>query len=160
MFRRFTRKRILVEIAIVAALALAGIGYAYFTSTGSGTGQATVGTATEWHVTTSQATGTIYPGSGSSSVEYTVENAGKGHEYLAGTTTEVVNDGSGNVESHGVPVTGCLASWFTTKNTSPAAADLAAGESEQGTVVVTMEDAAVSQDSCKNVTPDVKISAS
>jgi hypothetical protein len=153
------KKRVLVGLT-VAMLAVAGAAFAFFTTTGTGTGQATVGTAGQWKVTPSAATGTMYPGAGESTIEYTVENTGKGHQHLAGTSTEVVNDGSGNVESHGVSVAGCLASWFSTKNTSPAAADLASGASETGTVVVTMEDAAVSQDACKEVTPDIKISAS
>src|SRR3954447_25843832 len=44
MFRKFTKKRLLI-VASVTALALAGIAYAFFSSTGGGTGSAGVGSA-------------------------------------------------------------------------------------------------------------------
>ena len=41
MFRRFTKKRVAVGLAVVGALALAVGAYAYFTSTGTGSSTAT-----------------------------------------------------------------------------------------------------------------------
>jgi hypothetical protein len=102
----------------------------------------------------------MYPGAGTATLPYTVTNAGSGNQKLATTTSSVNADGSGNVTSHGTSVSGCLATWFTAVNTPPTAADLAAGAHTTGTVAVTMTDAAVSQNACQGVTPDITVSAS
>lgn len=52
----FTKKRAVV-MTVLGSLALPVGAYAHFTSTGSGSGSATVGTSTEWAVTTSTRTG-------------------------------------------------------------------------------------------------------
>lgn len=161
MFRRLTKKRSLVGLSVVASLAIAAGAFAYFTSTGSGTSQASVGNPSNWSVTfPTAATGTMYPGAGSTVIPYTVTNSNTGHQQLSATTTSVVTETNGDIESHGADVPGCLASWFHTANTSPAANDLAGGASENGSVTVTMDDAAVSQNSCMGATPDVSVSAS
>jgi hypothetical protein len=102
----------------------------------------------------------MYPGAGTATLPYTVTNASTGHQKLATTTSSVNADGSGNVTSHGTSVTGCLATWFTATNTAPTAADLASGGTATGSVAVTMADAAVSQNACQGVTPDVTVNAS
>jgi hypothetical protein len=156
---KFTKKRAVVAVCVVAALAGAAGAFAYFTSTGTGTGQAAVGSATQWGVTFGTTTGTMYPGAGTATLPYTVTNNGTGNEKLATTTSAVASDGSGNVTSHGTAVTGCLATWFATVNTPPAAVDLAAAAHTTGTVAVTMADAAVNQNVCQGVTPDITVSA-
>jgi hypothetical protein len=160
MVRRFMHKRLYVALTAVAVLAIAGAAFAYFTSTGSGTGHGTVGTAGAWTVTQDTTSGTMYPGSGTSTIGYTVTNSGTGHQNLAGTTTVVAHDALGNVLSNGTAVSGCLAADFVPVNTSPAAIDLAYGLSTTGSVAVTMTNTGLSQNACQGVTPDITISAS
>jgi hypothetical protein len=157
--RRILRKRIAVAVSVVAVLAVAGAAVAYFTTTGSGTGSAKVGTSTAWSVTFGTTTGTMYPGVGTSNVPYTITNPGAGHQYLAGTTALVVDSG-GNVTQSGNVVPGCLSTWFTPTNHSPAAVDLGPGGTATGSVDVVMSDDPSIQDACKGVTPDIKVSAS
>jgi hypothetical protein len=161
MFRRIRRKRSIAALSVVAVLALAGGAYAYFTSTGSGTGSVTVGSASPWTVNPNAATGTsLLPGSGTQTITYTVTNASQGNQKLSGTTAQVASS-SGNVTSGGTAVPGCLASWFTVNNTSPAATDLAGGASTTGSLTVTMQDTpTINQNVCQTVTPDITISAS
>ena len=150
----------------VAALMLAAGAFAYFTSTGSGTGSATVGSPSAWTVTPATATGgPLYPGSGTVTIPYTVANASTGHQELTSVTSAVASSG-GNVTQAGVPVTGCLATWFATTTTAPTSPgalpqDLAGGAyATGGSVAVTMTDAGVSQNLCQGVKPDITISAS
>jgi hypothetical protein len=164
--RLLKRKRVLAGLGVVAMLVVAGSAFAYFTSTGSGTGSATVGSASNWTVTPATATGgPLYPGSGSMVIDYTVTNASSGHQDLTATSSTVASSG-GNVTQAGVPVTGCLAAWFTATNTPPTTPgalpqDLAGGASETGGyVTVTMTDAAANQNVCQGVKPDITISAS
>jgi hypothetical protein len=145
----------LVAIAAVVAAV------AYFTDTGSGTGQAKVGTSTPWTVTFGTTSGTMYPGAGNSTLPYTVTNAGSGNQQLQSTSATVVSDGSGNVKSSGTSVPGCLASWFTASNTPPTGlpATVAPSGTKTGSVSVTMAESGTNQDSCKNVMPDILVSA-
>src|SRR3954451_4722948 len=75
MFRKFTKKRLLV-LTSVTALALAGIAFAFFSSTGSGSGTGSVANPTTTGSIT--VTGTVstaeYPG-GSSAVTFTAANS-------------------------------------------------------------------------------------
>jgi hypothetical protein len=157
---KLTKKRLIATAITIGALAVAGGAFAYFTASGSGTGQAAVGSSTPWTVTFGTTTGTMYPGAGTATLPYTVTNAGNGNQKLATTTVAVNADTNGNVTTHGATVTGCLATWFTAANTPPTATDLAAGAHTTGSVAVTMADAAVSQNSCQGVSPDVTVSAS
>jgi len=161
MIRTFTRskKRAAAFGSLVAMVAVAGA-IAYFTGTGSGTGQAQVGTSTPWSVTFGASTGTMYPGSGTSTVNYTVTNNGSGNQHLNTTTASVVADGSGNVKSSGTPVSGCLATWFSVSNSPPAGTTLSPSASTTGSAAVTMAESGTNQDACKTVTPDILISAS
>jgi hypothetical protein len=161
MIRTFTRsKKRVAAFASLVAMAAVVAAIAYFTGTGSGTGQAQVGTSTPWGVTFGATTGTMYPGSGSSTVHYTVTNNGSGSQRLNTATASVATDGSGNVTSSGTPVSGCLATWFSAANTPPAAVTLAPAASTTGSAAVTMAESGTNQDACKNVTPDIVISAS
>jgi hypothetical protein len=160
MFRVLKRKRVVVSLGVVASLALTAAAIAYFTSTGSGTGQATVGTSTAWSVTFGTTTGTMYPGSGTSNVPYTVTNPSSGHQYLASTSATVKDDGSGNITDGGSSVAGCSSSWFTATNHSPAAVDLAGAGTTTGSVDVTLANVGSSQDPCKGHHPDIVVDAS
>ncbi len=151
--------RYILPIALLL-LGVTGAAIAYFTSSGSGNGQATVGTSSSWTVTQTSANGTMYPGTGSTTIQYKVTNAGTGYQELNGTTGVLATDGSGNVMSGGSAVIGCLASWFSVSNTSPAAVDLASGASASSSLQVTMSDSGTNQNVCQGVTPTITISAS
>jgi hypothetical protein len=157
--RMLSRKRVTALGSLVAIAAVVGA-VAYFTGSGSGTGQAKVGTATPWGVTFGTTSGLMYPGSGTSTVPYTVTNNGSGDQRLSTTTASVVSDGSGNVKASGTAVVGCLAGWFTATNTPPSATTLAPNETATGSVAVTMSESDTNQDACKSVMPDILVSAS
>jgi len=61
MFRKMTKKRLLIVISVVGVLALGGSALAYFTTTGNGSGTGTVGNATQWVVAGGSVVGTMYP---------------------------------------------------------------------------------------------------
>jgi hypothetical protein len=161
MFRRFTKKRLVLAAIPLSALALAGGAYAYFSSTGTGTSQASVGHSTNFNVSFGTVTGTMYPGTGSTTIPYTVTNpSGSGVQNLSGAAVSVAHDASGNILDHGTAVSGCQAAWFTATNTPPAYGELADGASRSGSVSVTMADVNSSQDSCQSHAPDVVVSVS
>jgi len=161
MFRRFTKKHAAVALAVVASLVVAGAAVGYFSTSGAGTGQAKVGTSTSFSVTFGTTTGTMYPGTGSSNVPYTITNpSGSGVQNLSSTSAAVADDGHGNITDHGTAVSGCLSTWFTAVNNPPAYGEIADGGHKDASVTVTMADQNVSQDTCKNHTPDINVSAS
>ena len=152
-------------LGVVAALVLAAAAYAYFTSTGSGTGRGAVGSASPWTVTPSASTGgPLLPGSGTANIAYGVTNSSPGHQRLGAMTALVASNAAGNILQGGVAVPGCLAAWFTAavhQPTSPALpADLGGGASATGgSVDVTMQNVASSQNACQARSPDITISA-
>ena len=157
-----SRKRIVIFCAaVIVVLGGAGTAFAYFSSTGSGTGQATVGSATTWQVTAGAATGTIYPGAGSSQIVFTVKNNASGEQQFTNATA-AVNSSGGNVTSSSNPVTGCLASWFTASvSANPGVnTNIAPGGTTTVTVTVTMPSSTVNQNACQGVTPDITLSVS
>jgi hypothetical protein len=162
MLRRFTKKRTLAALTVVAVLAAAGAAFAYFTSTGSGTGSATIGSATAFNVTVNNPTGgPLYPGSGSESLSYTIKNAGSGTQNLSATSVAVTADTNGDVKHNGASVAGCKASWFSAVDNAPAYGPLAGGASVNGSVTVTMPDNTTdNQDACQSASPDVAVNAS
>ena len=170
MFRKLPRKRLAV-LGFVAALAITGAAVAYFTG-GSSTvnGSGTVGSSTPWGITTGTPTwsGTLtalYPGASNNTefLPFTVTNNGNGHQSPTAIAATVLVDGSGNAEtSAGVPITGCLAAWFTAAPDpgNPALADLAPGGTYTGKVDLTMLNVNTSQDLCQGRAPGVAIKVS
>jgi len=157
----FTKKRAVV-IAVVGSLALGAGAYAYFTSTGAGTGTASVGSTTAFDVSvSSNSTGTLYPGAGSQTLDYVVTNPSSGHQNLSSAVASVASSG-GDIISGTAPVTGCKASWFTAvaSSTNPLPQDLAGAGTSSGTVLVTMQNASESQDSCQGKAPNITVNAS
>jgi hypothetical protein len=162
MFRKIGKKRGVAALSVIAVLAVTAGAFAYFSSNGSGTGSATVGNPTNFTVTAQAATGSMYPGAGSSSFTYVVNNPGTGAENVTGTTATVASSG-GNIVDGGSAVSGCSASWFSAANTAPTSLpqDLAGGTSStSGTVTVTMSDSGTNQDACKGHSPQITINAS
>jgi uncharacterized protein (UPF0333 family) len=159
VFRKGITKKRFAVLGAVAILAMAGIAVAYFTSSGSGTGSASVGKSTAFTVEVSSDTsGSLYPGSGSETLSYTVTNPGTGAQNLSATTATVASAG-GNITEGGNEVEGCKASWFTAKDSSPAPKNLKGGESTTGSVEVTMQDSG-NQDACQGANPDITVNAS
>ena len=161
---KLTRRRMVVVLSALVALGIAAGAYAYFTSTGSGTSQtAAIGTSSNFNVTFGAPSGTMFPGSGSDSIPYTVTNAGSGSQQLSAVTATVANSGA-NITSGGTAVTGCLATWFTagagTVTPTTLAPNGQTGDSYSGTVTVTMSDSGSNQDPCQGKTPDITVSAS
>jgi hypothetical protein len=142
----FNSKKKLVAgaVGLVAIAGLATGALAYFTSTGSGSGNASVGSASNWTVAVSDdGTNTLYPGSGSEILDYTITNAGSGAQALTAVTATVGDSGS------------CLGSWFTAVASAPAPAlgtSIAPSGTATGTVTVTMQDSGGNQDACQGIT--------
>jgi len=170
----FTKKRIAVLATAGAVVLGSGVAaFAYFSASGSGTGSATITVGSPGTVTITQdaygasapkfVQSTLYPGSGTQNVGFTVTNNGVGHQFVA-TVTATVNSSGGNVTSGGTPVAGCLASWFTvtggavTVNTDLAGGgtiDVGNATTVPSTIVVSMTNAATSQNVCAGKTIDL-----
>jgi hypothetical protein len=163
MLRRFKSKRVIFALAAVAVLAVAGGAFAFFSSTGSGTGQASVGKSTAFTVAVSSDTsGSLYPGSGTETLTYTVKNPSAGAQNLSATSAAVASV-SGDITQGGVQLIGCKSTWFTATNTAPTPLpqNLAGGAtSTAGSVAVTMIDSGTNQDVCQQAKPDITVSAS
>ena len=174
--RRFSRKRFLGALSVIAVLAAAGAAIAYFTSTGTGTGTATVGSATNWTVgeTGSPSGGPIYPdaaiGTGHIQTDsYTVTNGGSGSQNLTKVVISVANsDGStwSAQADSGKPA--CTAHDFSVGDQAVGNGwtdtslhgDYTAGSSQTGSVTVQMIDNGANQDNCQGVTVPLYFSAS
>jgi hypothetical protein len=163
MLRKFTKKRVIAVLSIVAALALAAGAYAFFTSAGTGTGHATVGNATGFNVTVATATGgTLLPGSGTATLAYTVKNVSTSTQTLESTAATVAQDGTGNILSHNDAVPGCKTSWFTATDKHPVYGPLAGSAAIDGSVDVTMSNgdgSGSNQDACQGTSPDITVTA-
>src|SRR5581483_6820300 len=93
---RITKKKVAALGVFVLILGGAAAAFAYFTSTGTanGTGDA-VGSASSWSVTNVAATGTLYPGAGSSTLTYKITNPSSGHQAINSVTVTVPSGAGG-----------------------------------------------------------------
>jgi hypothetical protein len=166
--KRFMSKKVVaIGLAAGITLGLGGAAFAYFTAPGTGTAAAAVGDTGTWGIVqNNQATGLMYPGAGSSTITYTITNLGSGNQALESNdlAASVYSEpNSGDVESNGSDVAGCLAIWFTPVVGTPTTAygtSIAPNTKESVDVTVTMKDAGVSQDACEGVSPMVSLAAS
>lgn len=170
--RRFTRKRLVGVVSLIAVLAVAGAAYAYFTSTGNGAGSGTVGAATNWGVTSTTSGGPLYPGisAADQTVHVTIKNNGSGAQELNTFTISVAGSGGSTWTSSTTNYpseNACSAADFAlggqagsgSYTVSGIADDLAPGASYNTTVNLHMLDTGVPQDNCQNVTAPLYISA-
>jgi hypothetical protein len=165
------KKRVAIGASIVAVLALAAGAYAYFSSTGTGNGSATVGSATPFTVAQTASDGKLlYPdstiGTGNIQTEtYTVNNPSKGQQNLNKVVISIPSTWSAAADSTkpactahdfsvgGQPVGGA---WTDTSQ----AGNLAAGQTQTGTVKLQLIDDGANQDNCQGVTVPLVYSAS
>ena len=165
-----TKKFVAAGLTVGLTLGIAGAAFAFFTGTGTGAGHASVGANTGWKVTlSSDNTGSLYPGTGSETLSYTIQNTGGGNQELTSVTAALVTDSSGLAET-GNPasyITGCYAGWFTATASAPMNqastvyllnTEIAPGGWAYGTVKVTMTDEPFSQDGCIGATPNITLS--
>ena len=155
MSRRFTRKRVVAVVGVVAALAIAATAFAYWTTTGSGTGTGTVSSDTARTITGTVASG-LTPG-GSETVTLTA-NKDANTTYKVGAITGVVT--VGNAYDPSTNPTGCKAGDF--HFTGPSADETVPAGS--GTFTLTsgtlaMDNTAANQDGCKNASISIALTA-
>jgi hypothetical protein len=108
--RRFTKKRLIGAVSLIAVLAMAGGAYAYFTSSGSGNGTGSVGMSSPFTVNDTSTPVTLYPGTGSFSIAGTVNNPGSANQGLGSLTVTITSPTPGS--NPGDPTHPCSASDF------------------------------------------------
>jgi hypothetical protein len=152
MFRKFTKKRLLV-LSSVLALALAGIAFAFFSSTGTGTGTAGVGSAGTGLTLHGTVTGSLSPGE-SKDVTMTADNSNSAAVKL-GTVTGTVTVDAPHVTA------GCDASNFSftgaTENQSIPANSTATALTNNGSF--SMPTSASNQDPCQGASLTLNLSS-
>jgi len=154
---KFSKKVMAIGAAAGITLGAAGIAAAYFTTTGTGTGHATVGSATAFTVTSGTYLGTLYPGTTTATVKFTIKNVGKGHQEVTKATPSVATKTTDIVtNTSGTKVTGCLAGWFAVSD-GLASANLAPNGTTTDTVTVTMHTTSVTQNKCEGAVPRIHL---
>jgi len=139
MLRKFTKKRWLAALGVVAALVVAGAAVAYFTSGGTGTGSATVGSpaASDIAITGGAPSDVLYPGGAAVNVPIKVTNGG--HAAIAVAKVHLASV---------TAPTGCAASAFGMDDVS-VDQTLQPGQSVDVTGHLTMADGG-DQNACQN----------
>jgi len=160
MFRKFTKKRLLI-VASVTSLALAAIAFAFFSSTGSGTGSAGVADPTTGLTLHGSVTGSLGPGD-SKDVALTADNSN--------SAAVKIHNVSGTVTvSEPQATNGCLVSYFrfddggVTPGT-PITEDQTIAGSASGVTLTTpgkvsMPTSGTNQDVCKGATLTLSLSS-
>lgn len=135
MFRRFTKKRVLIALSAVAALAIASVAFAYLTASGSGSGSGDVSaTASNMALTITSAPPLTKIGD-TETYEISAHNPGTSPEKVSGISVTSITP------SAAATTAGCPASTFTagaptmTGNEVPAGGDAVVGH-----VAVTFND--------------------
>jgi hypothetical protein len=152
MLRKFTQKRVIAALSIVAALALAAGVYAFFTSGGSGTGSAGVGTASAVTVHQTTTVSGLLPGGPSVALAGNFDNTGPGAVKLAAVTAAVtgVTALTGHTHSdNGKP--DCTTGDFevTGTSTDPGSIAVGTGIGAWSGLSVAMKETGLNQDNCQ-----------
>jgi len=163
MSRRFTKKRVVVAVTVLA-LAVSGIAaYAYWTTGGSGTGSASTTSAQNVTVNqTNAAISNLYPGGPSKALSGNFDNPNSGPAYVASVTAAVtaVTPAAGNTfASNGKP--DCATGDFEITGTSNTPGDVPAGNAKGSWsgLSVDMKDTGANQDNCKNASITITYTA-
>ena len=155
----------LAAIAIVAGVGLAAsAAFAFWTTTGNGTGSGTVGTDTEWDVTSTAATGgPLTPGGPLQDVAFKVENDSTGHQKLNSVVVLVANADGSPWDGFG----DCSALDFSVGGAAPGTAytfnpdlDLAGGANYTNTISLAMVNRNADQNACRGLTVPLYFAAS
>jgi hypothetical protein len=173
--RRFTSKRFIGALSVIAVLAAAGAAIAFFTSSGTGSGSATVGTSTAWTVGQTGTTGPALlpdPAIGTGNIQtksYQVTNPSSGSQNLKQVVVSIAN-GNGSAWSSQADNTtpACTAADFSVGGQpvgqswtdTSLSGDYTAGSSQSGTATVQMIDNGANQDNCQGVTVPLYFQAS
>jgi hypothetical protein len=148
--KRFGKRTwVLLAVLCVAVVGAVG-GYAYWTTTGNGTGSGTVGSAGQYTVTVSFASGQLHPG-GSVPVSGTITNNTSSDLQVSSVTEQGVTANNG-----------CTASWFHFSGTVTGGTQtLTAGGGSTGyTGTLSMDETGTNQDACQGATVDLTVHAS
>lgn len=163
--KRFMNKKV-AAIGLAAGLVLGGAGaaFAYFTNAnGSGSGTGSVGSSSPWLVNNPTTTdAALLPGSGSQTFAFTVTNNGSGNQGLTSVTATVApHNANCDASWYSVSIDGGTASATTATETFSPVVDLAPGDDQPVSVVLTLPDlTTVDQSACEGDTPTVTLAAS
>ena len=149
------KKRIIVTTAVLAAIG-GGAAFAYWSSTGTGEGEATAAAESAPFTVVSQTAtgGPLSPGGPTQTVAFTVTNPGSGVQNLTAVAVTIPESWS---EGTTLP---CTADDFTVGTASIAKGAINPAGVVSGTVTVTMNNLASTQDNCKGVTVPLAFAAS
>lgn len=156
---KFTKRRALTVLGVIAALAVAGAAIAYWTAGGSGTGTAATSDPTNQLTVNQTATlSAMYPGDSPQTLSGDFDNP-TGNSVYVGTVTASID----SVTKNGNPVVGCDATDFDLQ--SPAMgvnAEVPAGAStgSWGGATIQFKDKPSNQDACKGVTVNLSYAIS
>ena len=162
MFRRFTKKRTIVALGVVAALAITGAAVAFFTAGGSGSGSATVGSASNVTVNQTSTISGLYPGATGQALSGNFDNNGSGPVKIGSVTAEVtgVTPASGNTHTaNGKP--DCATSDFeiTGSSNDPGSIPVGAGQGTWNGLSVDMKETGANQDNCQGASLTITYTA-
>jgi hypothetical protein len=158
MLRRFTKKRWIAALGVVAALVVAGTAIAYFTGSGTGTGSASVGKSTAFTVSVTGPSG-LLPGGAAEAISIDVHNGASSAQELSGVTVAIDPTWTGSQPDSSKPA--CTAGDFTLTQPSVTAAEVAAGaDATINGAQIAMNDASTNQDNCQGVTVPLVVTAS
>jgi hypothetical protein len=166
MFRRFTKKRTIAALSVVAALAVAGGAYAFFTSDGSGSGTGSVGSSANYKVDVSLGSTALVPAGPTNSVGVVVKNQGTGSQRITSlvpTTLTADKPGCSTAFSSGA-TNDTSKDFYVAPITVPAGTTLAPtgapGDTFSANTTIQMNDTGVSQDNCQGATLTLTYKAS
>ncbi|MGZ3676887.1 MAG: hypothetical protein ACXVCO_21485 [Ktedonobacterales bacterium] len=163
MLRKFSKKRVIAALGIVAALALAAGAYAFFTSGGSGTGSAGVGTASAVTVHQTTTVSGLLPGGPSVALAGNFDNPGSGPVQLAavtGAVTSVTPLAGHTLAANGKP--DCTTGDFQVTGTSTVPGSIAVGNGigAWSGLSVSMKETNLNQDNCQGASIAITYTAS
>ena len=153
-FAKTKRGTLLVASLATALLVGGGVAFAYWTTTGSGTSTATAGDSSPVVVTQTNTVTGLYPGGSAQNIDLNIANSNAAAQYLAKVAVSVSSTSNA----------GCTAADFTVTQATigaevPSGATNAYAGATTG-ATIKMNNAATSQDACKNVTINLAFAAS